>query len=51
MEGQCLCKAVTLNAKAVTEVDACHCTVCRRWGGAPMMKNPLFMTFRIKPKT
>ncbi|MCG8535222.1 MAG: GFA family protein [Pseudomonadales bacterium] len=37
MEGQCLCNAVTLTAKAVTEVDACHCTVCRRWGGAPMM--------------
>ncbi|MFP4537051.1 MAG: GFA family protein [Dichotomicrobium sp.] len=36
--GRCLCGAVrytaTLNKR---EVDACHCTMCRRWSGGPLL--------------
>ena len=34
IEGQCLCGAVTVRATPVRpHVEACHCTMCRRWGG------------------
>ena len=37
--GQCLCGAVTITAKnASTHVGACHCEMCRRWGGGPYME-------------
>ena len=33
--GHCLCGAVTITVNAMhTEVDICHCAMCRRWGGA-----------------
>jgi len=33
IEGQCLCGAVTVQATPVRRhVEACHCTMCRRWG-------------------
>ncbi len=36
--GRCLCGAVTIRAdKAQPRVEACHCTICRKWGGGPMM--------------
>ena len=36
--GQCLCGAVKVEAKALeTSVGACHCDICRRWGGGPLM--------------
>jgi hypothetical protein len=35
--GRCLCGAVTLRATPEPHVHACHCGMCRRWGGAPMM--------------
>ena len=32
----CLCKAVSLKVSILpTEVDACHCSMCRKWGGGP----------------
>ena len=36
--GQCLCGAVRFTV-AVTkkEIDACHCGMCRRWGGGPAL--------------
>ena len=35
IEGQCLCGAVTVRAKPVRRhVEACHCTMCRKWGGS-----------------
>lgn len=37
MEGKCLCGAVTVTSRWVTEVEACHCGMCRRWGGGPLM--------------
>ena len=34
--GKCLCGAVTFTAHDVdTHVHACHCSMCRKWGGGP----------------
>lgn len=36
MTGRCLCGAVTYAARDVEqEYKACHCGMCRRWGGGP----------------
>ncbi|WP_148864504.1 GFA family protein [Marinobacter fonticola] len=37
MEGQCLCGAVEVQADRRDEIDVCHCSMCRQWGGGPMM--------------
>lgn len=38
VSGQCLCGAVRLTARVARPVvDACHCSMCRRWSGGPMM--------------
>lgn len=37
MQGQCLCGAVTVTARHNTHVEACHCGMCRRWGGGPLL--------------
>ena len=37
--GQCLCGAIHITAtKAGNDVGACHCNMCRRWGGGPFME-------------
>ncbi len=34
----CLCGATRLLAATVsTEMGACHCTMCRKWGGGPLL--------------
>lgn len=34
IEGTCLCGAVTVRGTpGHKQVEACHCTMCRRWGG------------------
>lgn len=34
--GRCLCGTVSFAFQpAEPEVDACHCAMCRRWGGGP----------------
>jgi hypothetical protein len=34
--GRCLCGQVTYTfLPAELEIDACHCGMCRRWGGGP----------------
>lgn len=36
--GKCLCGAVRITAKNVGKsVGACHCHMCRTWGGGPLM--------------
>lgn len=36
--GQCLCGAVRLTAnKASNSAGACHCGMCRRWTGGPLL--------------
>ncbi|MCC2617171.1 GFA family protein [Aestuariibacter halophilus] len=37
-KGHCLCKAVTVTADSVkASVGACHCSMCRTWGGGPLL--------------
>lgn len=34
LEGHCLCGTVTIKATpSMRHVEACHCDMCRRWGG------------------
>lgn len=36
--GQCLCRLVRLIAPRTNpHVGACHCDMCRRWGGGPLL--------------
>jgi hypothetical protein len=35
--GRCLCGAVTFRATPEPHVHACHCGMCRRWGGGPFL--------------
>jgi hypothetical protein len=37
MEGKCLCGAVSIQAQEVKNVEACHCGMCRKWGGGPFL--------------
>jgi len=35
--GSCLCGAVRVTATPKSaHIDACHCTICRKWGGGPV---------------
>lgn len=37
-KGSCLCGAVKIAAKGVScEVGACHCGMCQKWTGGPLM--------------
>jgi len=37
-KGSCLCGEVSFTAKSVSKsVGACHCSMCRKWGGGPLM--------------
>lgn len=37
-KGRCLCGAVEFTVTSENKkVDACHCGMCRRWGGGPLM--------------
>lgn len=37
-EGRCLCGAIRVVARGMSKhVGACHCGMCRRWGGGPLM--------------
>lgn len=39
MNGKCLCGAVSVTATPEAhEVGACHCSMCRNWGGGPFME-------------
>ncbi|WP_397471683.1 GFA family protein [Rheinheimera sp.] len=36
--GQCLCGKVKISASSAnSKVGACHCGMCRRWGGGPLL--------------
>lgn len=38
VSGGCLCCAITYTAKATShDVQVCHCGMCRRWTGGPLM--------------
>ncbi len=37
-QGSCLCGAVVIIARKLSpNVGACHCNMCRKWGGGPLM--------------
>lgn len=38
-KGQCVCGAVSFTTDNMsTSVGACHCKMCRQWGGGPFME-------------
>ncbi|HEY6916812.1 MAG TPA: hypothetical protein VI381_04155, partial [Allosphingosinicella sp.] len=38
IEGQCLCGAVTARVRPTrAHIEACHCTMCRKWGGTALL--------------
>ncbi len=37
MKGSCLCGAVSIAAAEQAEINACHCGMCQRWGGGPLL--------------
>jgi hypothetical protein len=37
MKGVCLCESVAIDTNDVSEFEACHCGMCRRWGGGPFL--------------
>lgn len=37
VKGNCLCGAVTVHAEVGSHMDACHCGMCRKWGGGPLL--------------
>lgn len=48
-EGRCLCGAVRLLApRASRHLDACHCGLCRRWSGGPMLALDCGTELRIR---
>lgn len=55
MNGSCLCGAIEVTAPDKSEVDVCHCTTCRRWGGGPLLAvhcgSAVTFSGRQKPST
>jgi hypothetical protein len=37
MDGKCLCGVINVRTPDKKIVDACHCGMCRRWGGGPAL--------------
>ena len=38
LHGRCLCGAVTLTVDSFHgSLGACHCSMCRKWGGGPLL--------------
>ena len=37
MKGACLCGSVEVSTSDQNEVIACHCSMCRQWGGGPLL--------------
>ncbi len=38
--GHCLCGAASFEAEVMPRMQACHCSMCRKWGGGPYMAVP-----------
>lgn len=36
MQGSCLCGAIEVSGEEHSEINVCHCKMCRKWGGGPM---------------
>jgi hypothetical protein len=37
VKGSCLCGAVNISTSISDRVAACHCSMCRQWGGGPLL--------------
>lgn len=37
LTGHCLCGAVRVQARGPAEFGACHCSMCRKWTGGPLL--------------
>ncbi len=38
VKGSCLCSAVKISTASINpHVSACHCNICRKWGGAALL--------------
>lgn len=38
LNSQCLCQKVSIQvAEAKPHVDSCHCSMCRKWSGGPLL--------------
>ena len=37
MKGHCLCGSITVELEDINTFEACHCSMCRRWGSGPLM--------------
>ena len=35
--GSCICGAVTISVNVGNSIGACHCDICRKWGGGPLL--------------
>lgn len=44
LSGQCLCGAVSYEGEGDGHFHACHCTMCKSWGGGPALGVPLSLT-------
>ncbi|MEO0410949.1 MAG: GFA family protein [Pseudomonadota bacterium] len=52
LKGQCLCGAVKVTATPKEmHVDACHCSMCRNWGGSPALSINCTDSFAIADET
>lgn len=48
LRGRCLCGAVTITAQPPERhLDACHCTMCRRWGGSAFVSTRMVSDPRL----
>ncbi len=37
-DGSCLCGLIRFTVKKISQnVGACHCNICRKWGGGPLL--------------
>ena len=49
MKGSCLCGSVKLSATAAKRhIGACHCNMCRTWGGGPLLAFSAGTTLEIE---
>ena len=37
MKGTCLCGSITIQIEHEGSFEACHCDMCRKWGGGPFL--------------
>lgn len=51
MQGQCVCGAITIHyGHNVTDISACHCVTCVKWGGGPLFTFRANQSVELEPK-